>query len=68
MDSRSRQLAIRKPDLYRIARTDAVRQNQLRCQCLNVLLQVPFQRSCTVNRIVAIFNDEILCLVRQGNL
>ena len=58
----------RKPDLYRIARTDAVRQNQLRCQCLNVLLQVPFQRSCTVNRIVAIFNDEILCLVRQGNL
>lgn len=65
--SQRRQPSVHHIDQDGISCMDAVGKDQLCRQGLHIFLQIPFQRSGSVNRIVAIVHDELLCLIGQGD-
>ena len=48
-----------------IASPQLVSQDDLRSQCLHILLQIPFQRSCAVHRVIAVVYHVFLRLIGQ---
>ena len=61
------QFSVLLVNLDHVPGTHAVGQNQSGCQRLHVLLQIPLQRPCAVNRVVAVLYNELLCAVSESD-
>ena len=46
-----------------ISLIDLILQNQLCRKCFYIFLDISLQRSCTINRIISLIDNELLCCI-----